>query len=270
VPEVPPADDPRWQRAASLVGIDLDLDRQFRLLRDELAPYLCEFASLIESPPGDWRFDPANGYFQGADAATLFAMIRWRKPQRVIEIGSGSSTVVAARALTMNREEAVPSHLTAIDPEPRLPELASLSGLDEIHRSSAVDIPIESLTKLAEGDFLIVDSSHTVKLGSEVNFLLLEVLPRLQPGVWVHFHDIFLPYDYPYEWFRRGAYLAEQYLLQGFLIGNRDWRVELALQAMSRSDSERFSALVEVEESNPFGRSSFWLHKIGQGRAADQ
>jgi len=79
--------------------------------------------------------------------------------------------------------------------------------------------------------------------------------------VWVHFHDVFLPADYPREWFERGTYLAEQYLLHAFLLNNSSWTVELALHALWRAEPERFSALVRVRESHPFGRSSLWLRR---------
>jgi len=258
VPQVPAASDPSWGRPASMAGVELDPERQLDLLAGPLGPHLREFAALLGAPPPGWRFEPANGYFQGADAAVLFAMLRRSKPRRVVEVGAGASTVVIAGALARNGAEGAPCRFVSVDPEPRL---AGLEGLAELRACSAADLSLTDYTELGDGDALVVDSSHTVKRGSEVNFLVLEVLPRLRPGVRVHFHDVFLPGDYPREWFERGTFLAEQYLLHAFLIDNPRWEVELALQLLWRADRERFAALVPVAERHPFGRSSLWLRR---------
>jgi hypothetical protein len=101
---------------------------------------------------------------------------------------------------------------------------------------------LDRFEALQAGDVLFVDTNHVVKLDSEVNWLVLEVLPRLAPGVWVHLHDIHLPYEYPHYYFLLAGFLTEQYLLQAFLTGS-SWRVELALAALFR---DRHDQLVEL------------------------
>lgn len=261
VPSVPPAGDSCWTATSEMPGVTLDIDAGFETLEWSLGEFLREFETLLCAPPAGWRFDPGDGYFQGADAAVLYAMLRWSRPRAVIEVGAGMSSVVAATALTRNATEGTPCRFVSVDPEPRLGELSGLKGLSQLRHCSAASVPIEDYLELEDGDVLLVDSSHTVKRGSEVNFLVLEVLPRQKAGVRVHFHDVFLPGDYPREWFEQGAYLAEHYLLHAFLVDNPKWSVEVALQALWRARPERFSALVRVPETNPFGRSSLWLRR---------
>jgi hypothetical protein len=97
----------------------------------------------------------------------------------------------------------------------------------------AQKVPLEVLTELDDGDFLFIDSSHTVKPGSEVNRLILEVLPRLKRGAWVHFHDIFFPYDY-----QRGLlsdelfFCNESVLLQAYLTNNPRYTIRASLSML--------------------------------------
>jgi hypothetical protein len=108
---------------------------------------------------------------------------------------------------------------------------------------------------------LFIDSSHTVKRGSEVNFLVLEVLPRLPDGVFVHFHDIFLPYDYPQKWLRRGTFLAEQYLVHAFLIGNPDFEVLLATHSLFRGRGDELCAALPPLPTGMLAPASLWLRR---------
>ena len=165
-------------------------------------------------------------------------MVRQLKPKRLLEIGSGHSTLVSAAACARNAEEGFPVEFVSVDPEPRLP-ISDVHGLSRAERRSAAELPLERFASLDAGDILFVDTTHTVKRGGEVNYLVLEVLPSLREGVVVHFHDIFLPYDYPPEWFDRGWYLTEQYLLQAFLVANPLYEVVVAGHALSRAHHDR-------------------------------
>lgn len=147
------------------------------------------------SPPAP-RFE--QDWFPRLDAAIAYAMVRARKPARIVEVGSGHSTRFLARAIA---DEGLKTRLTAIDPAPR----AALAGLavDWLHRpvQAAGDAPFAAL---APGDVLFIDSSHVLMPGSDVDFLLNGVWPRLPAGVLVHVHDICLPDAYPEDWTWRG------------------------------------------------------------------
>jgi hypothetical protein len=268
VPAVPAPDDPVWSKPRPLLGLELDLEAQFRFVESELTPYLGEFdPPRQEGAPGDFHL--WNTWYQGGDAELLYAMVRLLRPRRVLELGSGWSTLVTARACAVNAAHGAPVEFTSSDPEPRLGVDPPPPGLTRLERTAAQELPMERFLALAPGDVLFVDTTHTVKLGSEVNRLVLEVLPRLAPGVTVHFHDIYLPWEYPRFWYKRGTYLNEQDLLQAFLSSNPDWEVLLAVHALARTDRDRLARSIGSlsERVARAGPSAFWIRRRGVSRA---
>ena len=261
VPAVPPPDAPEWRRASELPGIALDTSAQLDWLEATLAPRVAEFCARVDPDRGDLRLDLRNGYYQLADAALLWGMVRHFRPRRLLELGAGFSTLVSAAACVANAGEGEVVEHVCVDPEPRTAIPAGLPGLTRAERCSAADLPLERFLALEAGDILFVDTTHTVKRGSEVNYLVLEELPRLRAGVVVHFHDIFLPYEYPREWFAHGTYLAEQYLVQAFLIGNAGWEVLLAAHACSSAHPERFARAIPLFDPSTVGQEAFWMRR---------
>jgi len=161
-----------------------------------------------------------NGWLSPFDLTTLYCLVALNHPQHYLEVGSGISTRVAARAV---RDYQLRTCIISIDPEPRA-EIDSLCA--EIIRRPLESVDLKVFDQLAPGDILFMDSSHRVFTNSDVTVLFLDVLPRLQPGVLVHLHDIFLPYDYPPEW--RDRYYSEQYMLAAMLLGQTS-RFRIAL-----------------------------------------
>ena len=249
VPEVPPEGDWLWSRRSRL---PLDLDAQLALIEGPLRPHLS----------GLRDFDLWNGLFQAGDAEVLYALIRHLRPARIAEIGCGHSTLVTAAACEANARDGAPAELLAVDPEPRIEVPVRVERVD------CRDVPAERFERLRDGDVLFVDTWHVVKLGAEVNWIVLDLLPRLAPGVWVHFHDVFLPYEYPRWIFTTAGYLNEQYLLEAFLLGG-EWTVELAMAALFRDRHERLTAAIPslrepvpgVPELRTWPPSSFWLRR---------
>jgi hypothetical protein len=152
--------------------------------------YAAELEAIGSKPPPAPRWN--QDWFPRLDAAAAYAMVRTVKPRRIVEVGSGHSTRFLARAVA---DGGLDTRITAIDPKPR----ASLAGLD-IEWIAAPVQRVAAFPALCEGDILFIDSSHQLKPGSDVDFLLNAVLPLLPQGVRVHFHDIFLPDDYPEHW----------------------------------------------------------------------
>jgi predicted O-methyltransferase YrrM len=153
----------------------------------------------------------SQDWFPRLDACAAYAIVRDRKPGRIVEVGSGHSTRFMARAI---RDENFPCAITAIDPAPR----ASIDGLGvKILRRTVQEAGPGPFELLEAGDILFIDSSHILMPGTDVDFLFNHVLPALAPGVLIHIHDIFLPDDYPPEWQWRGynEQLAVGTLLQG-------------------------------------------------------
>jgi hypothetical protein len=263
VPFLPPPGSPEWGPKHSLIGLAIDTGRQLDWMCRQLGPFLAELSGPLD-PPADSDFFLRNGYYGGIDALLLHALVRHARPRRIIEVGAGHSTLVLAGACRRNAEEGAPCELVSIDPEPRLALPEGLAGLTRIERRSATEVPLESFFGLEARDILFIDSSHTVKRGSEVNFLVLEVLPRLSAGVLVHFHDIFLPYDYPQEWFRRGTYLAEQYLVHAFLLGNHGFDVLFAAHAVFREHAAALHAALPYLPPGTLDPAALWLRKTDE------
>lgn len=250
-----------FERRSELPGVRFDLDAQLAWARERLAAPMAEF-----DPPTEATADAPPAYVRGTatypllDATVLYGVMRALRPARVVELGSGASTLVTAQALEANGRDGSPGELEVFDPYPGALD-GGLRGVMRLHRRRAQDVEPETFASLRAGDVLFVDTTHTVKLGSDVNFVILEVLPRLAPGVVVHFHDIFLPYEYPRRWLEDfGLYWAEQYLLQAFLSLNADFEVLLAVAALARDRREQLAELLPAGVTTAAG-AAFWLRR---------
>lgn len=205
------------------------------------------------------RFYFNNPAFSDGDADIYYLMIRNLKPKRIIEIGSGFSTLMAVEAIQKNKEEQHDTVLTCIEPY----EFSWLEHLPEVKvlRERVENIPIDYFYALEAGDILFIDSSHIIRPGNDVLFEYLHILPALKKGVVVHIHDIFSPKHYPKEWMvNQQLFWNEQYLLEAFLYYNNSYTVKLALNLLK---SQYFDALKTVcpgllAHSEP---GSFWIEK---------
>lgn len=206
-----------WDRRHDLPGIDFREDAQLEMLR-RLADHGDETDWPAERR-GDGYYT-GSGAFGASSAYLLHAFVRHFKPNRVVEVGAGHSTLIFRGALDMNGR----GTLTTIDPNPD--ERVNSLPVDELISERVEAVPIERLTSLGTGDMLFIDSSHVTRMGGDVQYLYLDVLPRLRPGVLVHVHDIQLPYEYPRSYPPR-YFWTEQYLLQAFLTHNPRWEVVL-------------------------------------------
>ena len=230
-------------RRRTYPGIDFNWNEQLTLIND-LAAYSDEVREL--------HFDFDNDFFNGFDAAVYYSLIRHLRPQRIVEIGGGYSTQLAHKALARNGT----GKLTCIEPYPE--ERLNGAKLDiELITKRVEEIDTDFFSHLKPNDILFIDSSHTVKFGSDVCYEFLEVLPLLKPGVWIHVHDIFFPHDYPEEWLikRRQAW-NEQYLLEAFMSFNRDFKVALSNHWLELDHSSATNALCPAGTHRG---SSFWF-----------
>lgn len=254
----------RWSEPSALRGIGFDIDAQLEEL-ERLARWFPEFSPPLEAPGGDRSvLHLDNGFYGPLDADILHATVRDLRPSRVLELGSGYSSLIIGAAAERNRADGHPLRHDVYDPYARADLQPGIRDVATLHAVSAVDVPLDEFTALGAGDVLFVDTTHTVKLGSDVNFVVLEVLPVLAPGVVVHFHDIFLPWEYPRVWFETlEVYWAEQYLLQAYLSGNPGYEVVLGSAAVLRAAPDRVGAVVpHLEHRNHPG--AFWLRRRGE------
>ena len=198
-----------------------------------------------EAPPAPrWKQD----WFPRLDAAAAYAMVRVLEPERIIEVGSGHSTRFMARAVADGR---LATRITAIDPEPR----ASLEGLNVRWLKHPVQATEPAtFEQLEERDILFIDSSHKLAPGSDVEFLLDRVLPKIASGVRVHFHDIFLPDPYPAAWAWR-RYNEQEAVAR--LIGQG-----YAMEFCSHQVPKANGVLARLPLKHGAIESSLWLKKL--------
>jgi hypothetical protein len=215
-----------WARKSELPGISMNLEEQMQNLRKICLPYQNEYiGNLTYKEAVSKHFGPGFGYIE---AQALHAVIRYYKPQRVIEVGSGVSTYCSLTALKMNEgETGNPFSITCIEPYAS-ERLKSLSQI-ELIQQKVQTVSIRLFDKLGENDILFIDSSHCVKPGSDVNHIILEILPRLKPGVIIHFHDIQLPFDYQRNVLKTFLHWTETSLLRAFLINNDKVKIVFCL-----------------------------------------
>ena len=218
-----------WERQSEMVGVDLNGPAALRLIENDLAPYIEEFRQTF---PNQQSTDPTefyllNGAFMAIDAHIYYALVRHLKPQRIIEVGAGFSTILAGVACKKNQQEqAKAPQLTAIEPYPGEALKRGIPGLSQLIEKKIEELEWAVFKELRAGDILFIDTTHVLKAGGDVQLLYCEILPRLAPGVVVHIHDISLPRSYPKVYFEKNHYYwNEQYLLQAFLAFNSHFEV---------------------------------------------
>jgi len=218
-----------WPRIApgdpeSIPGVDLREEQQLDLLEGWDRFY-------AEQPFGEQRgaglrYGFENGSYSYSDALFYYCVLRQFRPGRIVEIGSGHTTCVALD--TSERFLGGRPRLTCIEPYPQLLEELLLPGdLDrvELLPMRLQDAPMGVFGSLESNDILFVDSTHVSKVGSDVNRILFDIVPRLRPGVLIHFHDIFYPFEYPHDWIQEGRAWNEAYLLRAFLQFNQEFEI---------------------------------------------
>jgi hypothetical protein len=243
--------DAVWARRSALQGIAFDLDAQAALL-SSLAAAGAELAAT--------GYVFANHFYEHVDAEVAYAMVRRLRPKRLVELGSGFSTHVLAAACEANRADGAPVHYEAYDPVPRTgpPD----HGVDAVRYLPAQDVPDEVFAALRADDVLFVDTTHVVRTGGDVNRILLDVVPALAPGVVVHLHDIWLPYEYHRDLTATlGANWSEQYLLQALLCGNPGLEILLGNAALARDRRDVVQAAFPNWDPATEYPSAFWLRR---------
>jgi len=237
-----------FTRLSPMRGIDWDPEAQLRLVETELAPL------VAQAPEGTFR--RGNLTYDQVDGDLLYGIVRWSKPALILELGSGYSSLIAAQALKDNGWGEIELH----DPYPSPHVLEHPDLRDRVHTTSAQDIPEERISALRSGDILFVDTTHTVKLGGDVNRIVLDLLPLVAPGVLVHFHDIFLPGDYLPDHLAGAHYWTEQYLLQAFLMHNDAWEVVVGGRAVALHDPARLAKAIPAY-SKGVVPGAFWIRR---------
>ena len=239
-------------------GIDLNENGQKEFLR-AIRSFINETRYPVEQFAHK-RYYTHNDYFVESDALYYEAMINLSKPKKIIEVGSGFSSAVLVDAIDRYALKLDSIHFIEPYPE-RLIKLFNEADKTryELHEKRVQDISVDLFTSLNAGDILFIDSSHVAKIGSDVNFLVFKILPRLKPGVLIHVHDILYPFEYPKEWVFEGRFWNEAYLLKAFLMFNSDFKIIIFNDYLAKCQQ---SFLKEIDGRLLAGGGSLWIQKM--------
>jgi predicted O-methyltransferase YrrM len=250
--------------AQTLPGIQLDRDR-FSATLKHLSKKSAE-AQWPDKAGALGQYYTNNDNFGFSSAALLHTMIRTHNTRKVIEIGGGFSSLISLHALRLNHGDNF--RFDCVEPYPWswLEETLRAQSGARLLKQPVEQLAPDMLADLAENDILFIDSSHCVRLASDVNFLYLQVIPRLKPGVIVHIHDIYIPYEYPRVHFhgRQKLFWNEQYLLQALLTDNPKLEVILPGFFVQKDMETEFAAAFPAYDPVKHRRtSSFWMRVCG-------
>lgn len=249
-------------------GVNLDRAVQYRLLLERVIPFGSELIGIPEKNAPQGSFSWKNGMFPLQDAFTYYGLVRFHNPQQVLEVGSGFSTLIAAHAAEKNGS----TRVRCIEPYPtdfHNKHLRDQVGFSLIEKR-VQDVPLDVFSELAPGDILFIDSSHIVRPGSDLEYLVFRVLPVVKPGVIVHIHDMFIPKGYAKPYYTACKWhFNENYLVAALLADNPKWEVLLANAYLGEVglmlDTLTRAVCRNEEEYNLLrgtaGGSSLWLRK---------
>ncbi len=242
-----------------LPAIDLRVSSALALV-EQLQPFVAELDSVPYEREPKRPFWFNNASFTDFDAAVLYAMLRHLRPRRYVELGCGFSSLISSHALKRNHDEGISCEASYCDPEPRLP-LDGALAYGRLVQKRVQDLTPETFSQLQAGEVLFIDTSHVLKLQSDVEHELLRVLPLLAPGVWIHIHDIFTPFDYPEDWVFRPIRLGlnEQYAVECLLSGGNRYQVEIPLHYLVREHLPAMKAFFPRGQSRG---QSLWMRKV--------
>jgi hypothetical protein len=261
--------DALWPAQPVVLGVDFDDESHRALLDGALARFLPEYDYAERDPRADADLDvfyTQNSQFSWLDSRALFAFLREWRPARVIEVGSGYSSLLMA---DVNRRFLDGTcDIRCIEPYPR-PFLAKgLPGITEVLQQKVQDVPLAYFDTLQAGDILFIDSSHVSKTGSDVNYLYFEILPRLRAGVRIHVHDIFLPHEYPRDWvLGHNRSWNEQYLLRALLMYSNAFRIVFGCNYAFSRFPDRVREVLAHPKGHAFGGGSIWIERLASPQA---
>src|ERR1700744_1524858 len=209
-----------WSACRQNPAIEFCLPQKIERLHSEILPFAQEWDFPESRTAGAPSFHLNNGFFERVDAEVAWSLVRHHKPARIVEVGSGNSTLLLSSALRRNLAEGFPGELISIEPHPA-PYLRQSRAMDQLIEQPVQQISLDLFRSLRANDILFIDSSHVVSVDSDLLFEILRIMPELAPGVLVHFHDIFTPFDYPRKFVMTNlCFWAEQYMIEAFLSFN--------------------------------------------------
>ncbi len=247
-----------WSFPDRVPGIDHRPDEQRRTI-EQIGEALGG-DDLPDDPAPDRRYYARNVAFGIGDATMLHGMLRLLRPRQIVEIGSGYSSALILDTIERHLPETT---VTFVEPYTDLLRSLMRPG-DDAHstilETRAQDLNVEVVRELERDDVLFIDSTHVVRTASDVCRIVLDLLPEVRPGVVVHIHDMFWPFELPRHWVEEGRQWAECYLVRAFLTSNRDWQILLMNDYVGRYEGELLQRVLPRFLGNPGG--SLWLRRV--------
>jgi len=236
-----------FSRTARCMGINWNIGEQERHLKEIFTKYTGEIDSRL-----------ALKMMSPVDAVIYHSMIRHYKPNKIIEIGSGESTKIAASACLKNLDDGFLSELLCVEPYPNDDLNKGFRGLSGLIKKKVQEVDLEVFK---DCDMLFIDSSHVVKMGNDVVWEILEIIPILKKGCLIHWHDIFIPKEYPEYWVRQRLFWSEQYMVQAFFMYNYEFEIIWATHFMHLSNQEEIKKVFRDFAESSYPLSSFWARR---------
>lgn len=256
IPDLRNLPDEIFSKKPHYPELDFNIEKQKNLVKmlGSFSPEISEIRNRLETiNKYDFKNYPFS--FDSMDGLIYYSLIRKYKPKKIIEIGSGYSTIIASEAAKKNNSTSI----TSIEPFPRKFLKQELPNLDLIEKKIQ-QVPLEYFNKLEKNDILFIDSSHISAIGSDVNYLFLHVIPELKPGVIIHVHDCAIPYEYGKgQIVNNRRNWNELYLVWAFLLGNKNYEILLANNYFFRNYKEIMINTYPTLERK--SQSSLWIQK---------
>lgn len=238
-------------------GINLNDQRQIELLNKFIEYYKDIPFKQIKSDGMRYYFE--NNNYSYTDAIFLYSMIRFLNPKKIIEVGSGFSSCVMLDTNELFFNNSI--SLTCIEPYSQLlKSVIKESDKVEVIENRLQEVDLSIFSELTANDILFIDSTHVSKIDSDVNRIIFKILPALKDGVYIHFHDIFYPFEYPKEWIFEGRAWNEAYLLRAFLQYNDCFEIQIFCNYLAKFHLELFDK-IPLCKNNLGG--NIWIKKLG-------
>lgn len=258
--------DKRIFENEKLAGINLSEAAQLQLLK-KLKEYYSGLHYEFDETKAEGahlRYQTRNAWYRYSDAIFLHCMMMHYRPKRIIEIGSGHSSAVMLDTNEFSLNNSI--DFTFIEPFPENRLLKILRPTDyaqiKILKNFTQDVDTDLFSSLGENDFLFIDSTHVSKVGSDVNYIFFEILPVIKPGVIIHFHDIFYPFEMPRHWvYEKKWFWNENYMLRAFLMDNPFYEILLFNTMMQKKHRDWFAKEMPKCLIGEKDTGSIWLRK---------
>lgn len=219
------------------------------------------------------QYSLTNGSFEWMDGRMLYYFLQKNKPKKIIEIGSGNSTLLmynTKKKFNLDFEiiciEPYPEQSTDITSNHNWLKVLNKMGEITLIEKNLQDVHIDVFKELKANDILFIDSTHVAKLDSDVMYYFTKILPQLNNDVMVHIHDIFFPHDYPLDWLKGGRFWNEQYLLYVFLQFNTKFKIQFCnsyavykFKDILKNIQKNYYEFKMGITNKPFGGGSIWL-----------